>query len=351
MSSSYTSSLRLVLPVQGELNNTWGDVVNAGLTNLTDSAIAGTATVSIADANTTLTSNNGAADQAREMFLSLTGSQSAGRNVICPSASKLYFATNGTTGGFATTLKTAGGTGIAIPAGRIMALYCDGTNVKDAVSYVSELQTPSLYSSGGATVVGNLTAGTLTTAGGITGASLSVSGGAVTGASNLPVLISSQTADSSATIDFTSGLTSTYKSYELRIIDYAPATDGTEIWLLVSQAASFLTSGYGYGTAYTNYVTANYVGGATSAAMMLMANGISSGSGYGLSGSVTIFNPAGTSKRKNIQWDLSQYNSSGVARYYGAGTYAGNNTAIDGLRIKSSSGNITSGTFELWGYP
>jgi len=163
-------------------------------------------------------------------------------------------------------------------------------------------------------------------------------------------LLSTATASASSTIDFTSGISSTYKKYILEIIDYVPATDNTEIWLRVSQAASFLTgANYGYGTGYTNYTTAGYVGGDTVGTKMILANGINSGSGYGLSGHVEIYNPAGTAKRKNFQWDLTQYNSSGVARYYGSGTYAANNTAIDGLRILSSSGNITSGTFKLYG--
>lgn len=170
------------------------------------------------------------------------------------------------------------------------------------------------------------------------------------GAYGTMALISSQSASASATIDFTSGITSSYKKYILEIIDYVPATDATEIWLRVSQAATFLSgANYGYGVGYTNYTTAGYVGGDTAGTKMLLANGISSGAGYGLSGRIEIYNPAGTAKRKNFMWDLTQFNSSGVARYYGTGTYAANNTAIDGFRLLSSSGNIASGTFRLYG--
>lgn len=176
--------------------------------------------------------------------------------------------------------------------------------------------------------------------------------GGAAGANCGPVLISTVTASASATVDFTSGIDSTYKKYILEIIDYVPATDNTEIWLRVSQAASFLSGGnYGYGTGYTNYTTAGYVGGDTVGTKMILANGINSASGYGISGRIEIYNPSGTSKRKNFQWDLTQYNSQGVARYYGSGTYAANNTAIDGLRILSNSGNVASGTFKLYGCP
>ena len=47
MPSTYTSSLRLVLPATGELSNTWGTVFNAGATSLIDTSIAGTASVTM----------------------------------------------------------------------------------------------------------------------------------------------------------------------------------------------------------------------------------------------------------------------------------------------------------------
>lgn len=138
MPSSYTSSLRLVLPVTGELSGTWGDVVNAGLTSLVEAAVAGRATVTHNDAaNYTLTTANGAADEARNMFLNITGTLTAARNVVCPTQPKLYFIKNATTGGFSITLKTSGGTGISIPNGSSMVLACDGTDVVDAFSYFS----------------------------------------------------------------------------------------------------------------------------------------------------------------------------------------------------------------------
>lgn len=129
MPSSYTSSLRLVLPVTGELISLWGDTVNNGLTKLVEDAIAGTASVAMGDANVTLTTATEAADQARCMFITLTGALTAQRNVVCPSQSKLYFVTNNTTGGQSVNFKTSAGTGVLVAPGTRVALYCDGTNV------------------------------------------------------------------------------------------------------------------------------------------------------------------------------------------------------------------------------
>jgi hypothetical protein len=131
MPSSYTTSLRLVLPVEGELDGTWGDTVNDGLTELVDSAVAGSANIAMTDANYTLTVANEAPDEARQMFINLSGSLTTTRDVICPSVSKLYFVHNATNNSIV--FKTSAGTGITITSGGRRALYCNGTNVVNAL--------------------------------------------------------------------------------------------------------------------------------------------------------------------------------------------------------------------------
>ena len=134
---SYTTSLRLVQPATGEYSGTWGTQVNTGLTALVDFSIAGTASITMTAANYTLSNNNGAADEARAMFLVLGGTPGASYQVICPAVSKLYFVTNNT--GFAQTVKTSAGSGISVPNGASMTLRCDGTNVVVAQNYFASL--------------------------------------------------------------------------------------------------------------------------------------------------------------------------------------------------------------------
>jgi hypothetical protein len=93
----------------------------------------------MSDANYTLTVANGASDESRQMFVTLTGTLGASRDVICPAASKLYFVTNSTTGGFSIVFKTSAGTGITVPNGARAVLYCDGTNVVGALNYLASL--------------------------------------------------------------------------------------------------------------------------------------------------------------------------------------------------------------------
>lgn len=132
MPSSYTPSLRLVLPVEGDLDGTWGDTVNTGLTSLVDSAIAGSANITMTDANYTLTVVDEGADQARQMFINLTGTLTTTRNVICPAVSKLYFVHNATTQSIV--FKTSAGAGITLPTTARAVLYCNGTDVLNAVN-------------------------------------------------------------------------------------------------------------------------------------------------------------------------------------------------------------------------
>lgn len=139
MPSTYTPSLRLTLPATGELSGIWGGTVNTGITTLTDAAIAGYISIAMTDADYTLTSVDGAADQARYMMVNMTGTLTAAKNVICPAASKVYIFKNSTTGGFALTLKTPSGAGISVPNGKAMLLICNGTAVIDAITNFNAL--------------------------------------------------------------------------------------------------------------------------------------------------------------------------------------------------------------------
>lgn len=63
-------------------------------------------------------------------IMEFAGTLSAGRNVIVPAFAGFQWTIyNNTTGGFAITVKTSGGTGIAVAATKRAIVYCDGTNV------------------------------------------------------------------------------------------------------------------------------------------------------------------------------------------------------------------------------
>jgi len=157
MPLTYSNNLRLTLIGDGEQAGTWGQLTNTNLGTLIEQAIAGYSTVSITDANYTLTSINGATDEARSMALNITSSVTltATRNVICPSVSKLYVVKNATTGGQSIVIKTSAGTGITVANGATAIVLCDGTNVIDPFN--SKLNTTGGALSGNLSFTGSAT--------------------------------------------------------------------------------------------------------------------------------------------------------------------------------------------------
>jgi hypothetical protein len=142
MTTAYTPILQLALPVTGELNGTWGTVVNDNITSMIEQAIAGLATINTwTTASHTLTTADGTTDEARCAVLECSGAPGAAATVICPARTKLFVIKNSVTGGYAVTLKTSAGTGISVPNGSTALLYCDGTNVVSGATYMATVST------------------------------------------------------------------------------------------------------------------------------------------------------------------------------------------------------------------
>jgi hypothetical protein len=142
MTTQYSPILKLALPVQGELSGTWGDVVNDNITSMVEQAIAGRAVINTWTTNShTLTSANGTTSESRCAMLELTDTGTAlsgAGTVVCPTASKIYIVKNAA--GQNITVTTSGGTGILVPNGRTTFLFCDGTNVVEAMTHTTSLQ-------------------------------------------------------------------------------------------------------------------------------------------------------------------------------------------------------------------
>jgi hypothetical protein len=115
----YTTNLGLALPTTGDLAGLWGYTVNDSITSLLDSAVAGTVTLS-ADADTTLTTTDGAANQARAAVINWTATGTVTRNINAPKHSKVYVVFNNTGGTQAIVIRggpTSPTTGVTILAG------------------------------------------------------------------------------------------------------------------------------------------------------------------------------------------------------------------------------------------
>jgi hypothetical protein len=168
MASTY-SNLKIQLMATGENSGTWGNVTNANLGTAIEQALVETATVTFASANVTLTlSDSNSAQDARALRLNLTGTTGGARDLIVPAIQKPYIVNNGTAD--IITVKVSGQTGVAVPAGKTMTVYNNGTDVVDMITHLSSLTlnaaTPLGAASGGTGLNAAGTAGNVLTSNG-----------------------------------------------------------------------------------------------------------------------------------------------------------------------------------------
>ena len=173
------------------------------------------------------------------------------------------------------------------------------------------------------------------------------------------VFISKQTASSSATISFTSGIDSTYKEYLFTFNNIHPATDNAQFLFQTST-----DGGSNYNTTITStfFYAYHFESGSTSAlaydANMDQAQGtsfqrivdaIGSEADESMSGKLNIFNPSSTTFVKHYISECNSYvDGTYTTRYMSAGYY-NTTSAIDAVQFKMSSGNIDAGDICLYG--
>ena len=139
MSSTYSPDLRIELIGTGDQAGVWGATTNNNLAYVLEQAVAGYVSVAVSSANQALTYLSGATsvaadNQSVHASLALTPSTGANFAVYAPPASKqytIYNASSYTATIYNSTVignTTAAGTGVAIPAGKTMTVWSDGTN-------------------------------------------------------------------------------------------------------------------------------------------------------------------------------------------------------------------------------
>ena len=174
------------------------------------------------------------------------------------------------------------------------------------------------------------------------------------------IFISKVTASSSATIDFTSGIDSTYKEYLFTFKDIHPQTDGVKFQVGFRDggtdydASKTTTIFQAYHNEAGNDTTLNYDTGedhANGTGFQTMTGGDSLGSDADqcIVGTLHLFNPSSTTFVKHF---IARTNFSGNNNYsvnaHIAG-YCNTTTAIDGVQFKMSTGNIAAGDICLYG--
>ena len=173
------------------------------------------------------------------------------------------------------------------------------------------------------------------------------------------VLLSTQTASSSSTISFTSGIDSTYKEYIFKFYNIHPSGDG-------SNGVFQFQTDTGTNTNYNQTITSTYfiayhnengseqslgysTGGdqAQGTAFQYIGSGDNQ-SDSGISGYLHLFNPSSTTFVKHFFGQTINDPSSYAQVEYFSG-YFNTTTALTRVQFKMASGTIDSGTIKLYG--
>ena len=174
------------------------------------------------------------------------------------------------------------------------------------------------------------------------------------------VLLSTQTASSSSTIDFTSDIDSTYKEYIFKFIDIHQSNDGADFQFQVDT---------GTNTNYNQTITsagllayhqedgsAATVGTHSGTAVLHqetgfqdMGRGLGNDNDQSLSGYLHIFEPSSTTFVKHFMGIINEAaNDDGTNQRFFSG-YINTTTAITRIRFKADAGTIDSGTIKMYG--
>jgi hypothetical protein len=163
------------------------------------------------------------------------------------------------------------------------------------------------------------------------------------------ILLEQHTASSSATLDFTTCITSTYDVYEIVFMNVVPATDNVSFYMRMSTdgGATYASGGSDYYYSYIANATATLSGSGAVAAQLQLANSVNTASGRSINGTYRLYNPGGA-LHKSLAGHLNAAAASGQYEFTGGGLYL-STTAVNAFRFLMSSGNVASGTIRVYG--
>jgi hypothetical protein len=172
------------------------------------------------------------------------------------------------------------------------------------------------------------------------------------------VLISSQTASNSASISFTTGISSTYKEYQFYFIDIHPRTDGADFTFNLST-----DSGSNYNVTKTTtycqalhdeadlFATVQYRDGedlAQSTAFQIISLDSSSDADHNLAGYLNLFNPSSTTYVKHFMTNINHNQQTDYSINVFTAGYGNTTSAVNAVQFKYDSGNM-DGTILMYG--
>lgn len=164
------------------------------------------------------------------------------------------------------------------------------------------------------------------------------------------VLLSSKSASSSASIAFTSTISSFYSSYFVRIRSVVPATNDKKLQMLWStnNGSTYIGSGYQWGFRYAYAGSTGGRVGNASDSTIVINDFIDNGSGANANFDIQLFNMNQASKWPTCLTKGTVLNGGLLLSQNGFGGLASSNQ-INAIKLQMSAGNITSGNFYFYG--
>jgi hypothetical protein len=204
----------------------------------------------------------------------------------------------------------------------------------------------------------NITTGGVILPAGITNASVSAVTSFANASGGTLILLSTQTASSSATISFTTGLDSTYDEYIFKYINIRGATDGAVLTFNFSTDGG---SNYNV-TKTTTFINVYHAEDDTAAALTYNTDqDLAQSTGFQRifiggndadqngCGTLQLFNPSSTTYVKHfISVNSGVQDNDWLINTYVAG-YGNTTSAVNAIQFKFDSGNIADGIFKLYG--
>ena len=205
----------------------------------------------------------------------------------------------------------------------------------------------------------NITTGGVILPAGITNSSVSAVTSFANASGGTLILLSTQTASSSATISFTTGLDSTYDEYVFKFINCHPATDSVQIQFNgstdsgsnynVTKTSTFFISEHNEAGTFTGLT---YTGGldlAQSTAFQGLSGSLGNDNDQNVSGTLTLFNPSSTTYVKHFIGRSNTMHPDDFSQDGFSAGYFNTTSAINAIQFKFGSGNIDDGIIKMYG--
>jgi len=173
------------------------------------------------------------------------------------------------------------------------------------------------------------------------------------------VFISEQTASSSASVSFTTGIDSTYPIYKFEFINCHASTDASEFEFNLSTDGGSNYNVTKTTTAFQsihnesdtttslNYETAEDLAQSTS--NQRISINIGADNDQSASGNLYLFNPSSTTFVKHFISRINYYHKDDYSVDWYVAGYGNTTSSINAIKFVMSSGNIDSGKIKLYG--